>query len=75
MYGYPLKLYVEKFDLWKRQTSVPEEEIGATMVGRLKGAANRLALKSQTARCVEDPQQNKLLYMLPLLNRSSPKKL
>ena len=39
MYGYPLKLYVEKFDLWKRQTSVPEEEIGATMVGRQKSDA------------------------------------
>ena len=45
MHDYPLKLFLEKFDLWKRQTSVPEEEIGVTMAGRLKGAAYRLAIK------------------------------
>ena len=42
IHGYPLKLYVEKFDLWKRQTNVAEEEIGVTTVGRLKNKAYRV---------------------------------
>ena len=45
MHSYPLKLFLEKFDLWKRQTSVPENEIGVTLAGRLKDAAYRLAMK------------------------------
>ena len=40
-----IKIILEKFDLWKRQTNVPEEEIGVSLAGQLKDAAYRLAMK------------------------------
>ena len=47
---YPLKLYREKLRLWLRTTDVAEEAVGPTIVGRLKGAAYRLALKVRVPR-------------------------
>ena len=54
MQNYPLKLYLEKFDLWKRQTTVSEEEIGVTMVGRLKGPAYRVVMKMRLIKWQEE---------------------
>ena len=45
--NYPLRLYEEKFNLWRNlvKDDFQAHQMGSLMVGRLKGAANRLALK------------------------------
>ena len=56
MHNYPLKLFVEKFDAWKRQTACTESEIGVVLLGRLKGASYRIATKMRVQRYQEaDP--------------------
>ena len=61
IYGYPLKLYLEKFDLWKRQTNVTEDEIGVTMVGRLKGKAYRVAMKIRIKPYITNPDTGEVV--------------
>jgi hypothetical protein len=47
MASYPLRTYVEKFELWMNMTDIQHHQIGSTMVGRLKEAAYRLAMKAR----------------------------
>ena len=46
---YPLRLYVERFNLWRNlvKDDLQAHQMGSLMVGRLKNAANRLAMKIQ----------------------------
>ena len=53
MREYPLKLFKEKFRLFMKQTSLKYEEIGPVLLGRLKGAAYRLAMKVVAQRYKE----------------------
>ena len=47
--NYPLRLYVEKFNLWRNlvKDDFQAHQMGSLMVGRLKNAANRIAMKIQ----------------------------
>ena len=47
--NYPLRLYVEKFNLWRNlvKDDFQSHQMGSLMVGRLKNAANRIAMKIQ----------------------------
>ena len=50
MANYPLRLYVEKVKLWLLITDLDMSKIGPTIVGRLKGASYRLAMKITVPR-------------------------
>ena len=50
MSSYPLKDYKDKLKLWLRMTDVSLAQVGLTVVGRLKGAAYRIALKIRVKR-------------------------
>jgi len=43
--GYPFKTYLDKVHLWQMMTDVELAKQGPTLIGRLKGAAYRVALK------------------------------
>lgn len=45
--SYPLKLYLEKVKLWYKITDATDEQIGPLLAGRLKGNAEKMALKLQ----------------------------
>ena len=47
MASYPLRVYLEKVQLWLNMTDIAAHQLGATLVGRLKDAAYRLALKTR----------------------------
>ena len=49
-FNYPLRLYLEKLQLWLRTTELTAESVGPTVVGRLKGAAYRVAMKIRAHR-------------------------
>ena len=50
MTNYPLRTFIEKLRLWKRQTELDEAVQGPVVVGRLKGAAYRIAMKIRVRR-------------------------
>ena len=43
--NYPLRLYMERMNLWLIITDLDHRKVGPTVVGRLKLAAYRLAMK------------------------------
>ena len=45
--SYPLRVYLEKVQLWLNMTDIAAHQLGASLVGRLKEAAYRLALKTR----------------------------
>ena len=49
-HSYPLRLYLEKLRLWLRIADMDQGAIGPTVVGRLKGAAYRVAMKVRSQR-------------------------
>ena len=49
-HSYPLRLYLEKLRLWLRVVDMDQGAIGPTVVGRLKGAAYRVAMKIRSTR-------------------------
>ena len=49
-HSYPLRLYLEKLRLWLRVADMDQGAIGPTVVGRLKGAAYRVAMKVRSQR-------------------------
>ena len=49
-HSYPLRLYLEKLRLWLRIADMDQGAIGPTVVGRLKGAAYRVAMKIRSTR-------------------------
>ena len=48
--NYPLRLYIERMNLWLLITDLDYKKVGPTVVGRLKQAAYRLAMKISVPR-------------------------
>ena len=51
---YPLKLYIDKLNLWWKQAEMEIPQAAVLIAGRLKGGASRLALKLRLERTLAD---------------------
>lgn len=52
--NYPYRRYLEKLRLWNRITDCEEHQKAATIVGRLKGKANTMAMKTKVTGVVQE---------------------
>ena len=48
--GYPLRMYQDKLQMWWLQTDLTYPQVCVLIAGRLKGAANSIALKLRLER-------------------------